>query len=310
MRSLIALLLSGPWPAASLVFAFITAGLVPTPLMGLLAYLGASFVALVTLQIGIPQALRVMIMALVGHAIVVKLVGLPLTMQWPVVWMLASVWLGAVMMRIGGPMAWGMQTVVLSGLLLIGIIYLVLGDPVAYWQKQLWNNRTDLAQLMSRLGQASDEQHLRAMITFIAPLMTGFQVMLMVLGAMFALLLGRLWQSLVSQPGGFGEEFSNLGFSRRFGLLTLVILAVAWFVKLPLLLNLATVLIVAWVFPGLAVIHGLARMGSTGMGWLIATYLLLFFVPHMMVFMLALLGLSDSWAGFRQRRRPQDGDDG
>jgi hypothetical protein len=72
------------------------------------------------------------------------------------------------------------------------------------------------------------------------------------------------------------------------------------------LLNIATVLVVVYVFPGLAVIHGFARLGATGSGWLIATYLLLVFMPQMMVFMLAVLGLTDTWAGYRKRRQPDD----
>jgi hypothetical protein len=306
VRSLIAFVLSGPWQASVVVFTLITAGLVPRPVFGLMTYLGGSVLTLIALYLGPRQALQVLITAVLAFAGTVMLMKQPLQTQWPVLWLLASLWLAASIIRWSRMLGSGLQVLGLAGLLLIAVIYLVLDDPAAHWKQFLLLNKSELAELMRRLGQVPAEAQLQSMINFIAPLMTGFQVMVMVLGAALALLLGRFWQAMVQHPGAFGQEFSSMQYSSLAGFVTLVLVLAAGLMKTAFLLNIATVLVVVYVFPGLAVIHGFARLGATGSGWLIATYLLLVFMPQMMVFMLAVLGLTDTWAGYRKRRQPDD----
>jgi len=64
--------------------------------------------------------------------------------------------------------------------------------------------------------------------------------------------------------------------------------------------QLAMVMLVAYVLTGLALIHGLIRRYGRSTGWLVATYLLLSFVPQTTL-LLAATGLLDTWVDLRRR---------
>ena len=110
------------------------------------------------------------------------------------------------------------------------------------------------------------------------------------------LALGRYWQALLFNPGGFGQEFHSLRLDPRFAGLLLVLLAAGELGVQPL---------AAWVplfcvppmVNGLALCHFVVAQRKLGGSWLFLAYLLVV----LMVPAIILLGFMDSFANLRQR---------
>ncbi len=89
--------------------------------------------------------------------------------------------------------------------------------------------------------------------------------------AMLSLLLGRWWQAVLYNPGGFGREFRGLRLPPLWtGVLALA--AVGLWMSSPLLVGWAAVVMVPLTFCGLALVHSWAAAKGYGSGWLTAFY--------------------------------------
>ena len=117
--------------------------------------------------------------------------------------------------------------------------------------------------------------------------------------AVLSLLLGRWWQSLLYNPGGFAQEFQTLRLSRTWLLLLLATALLFWRAG-PEWVGwsaIAAVPLTAW---GFALIHARAKSRGRGRGWLTGVYLLWLFIDPAK-FMLIGLVIADAWIDFRSR---------
>jgi hypothetical protein len=133
--------------------------------------------------------------------------------------------------------------------------------------------------------------------------MTGLVLASLILSALCSLLLARWWQALLVNPGGLQTEFNQLRFGRTVGLLTLGVMLFTRFAP-DLASDMAAqsvmIVLVPYLFAGLAVLHGLVAQAGRGRAWLIAVYVLLAVIPQSML-LLAGGGLLDTWIDFRRR---------
>lgn len=184
----------------------------------------------------------------------------------------------------------------LGGLALLSI-YLVLGDPVAWWTQQLQVVRPSLEQALGVTGQAMNEW-----IEVFATRLTVGLAMSVTLFSVLSLLLARWWQAQQINPGGFREEFHALSLGRPAALATLACLAVAGISAYAPLIEFAEILLMVFALQGLAVTHN--RVASRGMntGWLIGLYVFLLALTGPVAVFLSLFGLLDNWANLRHRR--------
>jgi hypothetical protein len=141
--------------------------------------------------------------------------------------------------------------------------------------------------------------------------MTGAFVAALVLQWLSGLLLGRWWQALLYNPGGFGGEFRTLRLHRGLGLAGVVLFVAVGFAKAPgLVADLVVVLMPLYLLQGLAVIHGIHHQRGAHPGWLFGLYaLLVIFLPHAAL-MVACIGLVDIWADIRSRLSGRPGSAG
>jgi hypothetical protein len=61
------------------------------------------------------------------------------------------------------------------------------------------------------------------------------------------------------------------------------------------------IVVVLYMFQGLAVVHSVVNIRGTSTGWLVGLYLLLFLLPRQVMLMLALTGFTDVWMNLRAR---------
>lgn len=283
MRGLAEYAMSGRFQAATMAVLF---GLLPG-----FSIVSGAVVALVTLRRGLQDGLQILLWAL-----------LPGLLQWQLgdpsaLFML----LGALVV---GWMLRSTQSWQHTGVLITA--YGLLLQASLPWQKNyLARVQNAVGELIDRgvmlqvvqdgqVVQATPELLLDALLRYYG----GYQ-MLMLLGCA---VLGRYWQALLYNPGGFREEFHNLRFDWRLMALWLLMIVAALYDVAPFGEWLMMLCLVP-LLNGLAVMHKVlaSRGGPRGTGLLILAYLLLFIAAPAYV----ILGFADSVFDLRKRLTAQ-----
>jgi hypothetical protein len=207
----------------------------------------------------------------------------------------------AIILRATISLAWTLTVAVALGWALVLAFYVILADPAAWWLAAL----SKVKPLLTEAGLIGDEAALTAALEFLAPFGAGVFAANLLAYLLLALLLGRWWQSLLFNPGGFRAEFHGLRLGKPMAAVALLLFGLAVGLELPLIVNLALVLMVVYAVQGLAVIHGAAGRANLSRGWLVGLYvLMLLILPQLLVFLCA-LGIADAWADIRSRIRPR-----
>ncbi len=210
-------------------------------------------------------------------------------------------WVLAVVLRNSRSPALTVNVAGLIGLAILVGLKVGVADPAAYWAEIMEPVRQGLIE-----GGILKDAESQALIQELARWMTAAFAATFYFQALLALFLGRWWQSLLYNPGGFGEEFRHLRLGKGLGALGLVLLALLlvmgenqWAADLLILIT------PLFLLQGLALIHWLIKAMQASRGWLIGLYaLFLLALPHAQV-LTAGLGLADIWVNVRARISPR-----
>jgi hypothetical protein len=270
------------------------------PFSTLTNYLGAAVVSLVTLRIGVSQGLLVMVAATAVTMVFYRITGVPAaTIAVTVLLLWVPCWLISLVLRRTVSLAGAMLAAAVLGLVSLVLIYAVVGDPASWWYEHLVLVRSALEEA----GLFPHGVSVDALLQDLSRLMTGVIVASLALGAVCSLLLGRWWQAVLVNPGGLHSEFCHLRFPQMTGFMVLGLMIFSRVASGPVSDMTAQgvlVMLVPYLFAGLAVLHGLVSRHGRGKGWLIAVYALLGIIPQVAL-LLAGLGLVDTWIDFRRR---------
>ncbi|OLF56264.1 hypothetical protein [Pseudomonas chlororaphis] len=291
MRALAEFIMRGRMQATLVV-----AGCAALPL---LYWLGAAAGSLVLLRRGLSDALGVLVLGLLPalfwwlysadpRALMVLLgsSGLALVLRASESWnrvLLVSIALGLVFAGVLG-VAYRPQIEMLSQEL-VKILPLALGD---LYQQLSVEERARLASL-------------------IAPVLTGLIAALLQIVSVLSLIVGRYWQALLYNPGGFGREFRAIRLPLGLAMLLLacMLLGPNFGPQMAMLTPLCSVPL---VFAGLALIHGLVAQGRLARFWLVGLYVTLLLFMQLIYPLLVVLAIVDSLIDFRGRFAPKDAD--
>lgn len=268
--------LTGMLSSATLALATLRQGPVEGLLVGLFAGLASGLFAFAALGSPVPA------------------LGFALALWLPV-------WALAVMLRNSGSPALTVTTAGLMGLAILIGLKVGVADPAAYWAELLEPVRKGLIE-----GGILTDAEGQALILEVARWMTGAFAATFYFQALLALFLGRWWQSLLYNPGGFGAEFRDLRLGKGLGVLGLALMAFIlvkgenqWAADLLILIT------PLFLLQGLALIHWLVKAMQANRGWLIGLYaLFLLALPHAQV-LTAGLGLADIWVNVRAKVKPR-----
>ncbi len=294
MRFLATYVARGPLQAVMVVAVAAMLSLILPPL----GYLGGAAVSLVTLRMGWRQGLLLILGAvLVTGLLGMLLVGNPLAGVLIGITFWLPLWAMAVSLRRSGSEVRSLLLGSLFGVMAVLAFHLGSDDPAQWWlgvlQEAMQNSLGQLTE--AEIAQA--QQSLEA----IANLMTGGAAAALTASLIGSLLLGRWWQALLYNPGGFGEEFRTLRLGRN---LTIGFLAILLLFALGvgglLFQDIFVVLLVPFVIQALAVAHSLVRSRGMDGGWLAALYLLLVVANGHMLLLLGFIGAMDNWFDFRR----------
>ncbi len=264
----------------------------------------AAAVTLVTLRNGaIPGALVMGLATGVSGIIALfALGGLNLAIGFLILMWLPA-WLLALVLRSSRSLSLVVMSALVLGLVMIGGQFIQTGDPVAEWRSLLNPFVESLAE-----AQLVDTSQQAALVSLMASWMPGIVAAGFFLQLLASLFLGRWWQSLLYNPGGFRSEFHQFRLPKVLAMALLILVGLMFAQtgsEISLVEYVLILLVSAWFVHGLALAHGIVgRLGSSS-GWLIGLYMLLLFaLPHTVI-VLATVGIADAWFDFRARLSPR-----
>ena len=182
------------------------------------------------------------------------------------------------------------QVSVIVAVTLMLLFQVAVPDQAAFWQPYL-----DLMEAVIREnGLQLDTELLTAEV------MTVSAVLVFWMLYASALFIGYwLYRGLPRASVDFGR-FRDLNFGRVIAL-TMAVVSVLALVGVAWLSNVAFVVFVMFMMQGLALVHWLHGEGILPIFAVVSVYLLMPFLQVLLVFVLALIGYTDAWIGFRRR---------
>ncbi|MDN3519310.1 hypothetical protein QWY84_16990 [Aquisalimonas lutea] len=264
-----------------------------TTLVPLLAWLGGAALALVTLRRGPLEGFVTMAAASLALGVGLAAMGanpvvsaLGVLEYWGPVYVLAWV----LRVTVSLPLAM-MASAAMAAVVLVGWHVLVT-DPVAFWERSL--------------GPLAQGENATGMMEALLPVMSGYWVLGLWSLVLGSLLLGRWWQALLYNPGGFRAEFHALRLDWRLGAAALAAMLGATFTGPGLVHDLSLLASGVFTIQALAVAHGLRAVTGWHRAVLIPVYVLLPFLFKLY----ALAGIADTWFDLRARWRHSSGSGG
>lgn len=263
-----------------------------------LSYLSGAAVALVTLRVGKQQGLLLVLWAVLVVAVAgLLLFNNPMAALAFAFALWLPVWAMAASLRRTARPARSIVLAAVYGLMAVVAFHLSVVDTTQWWFGLL---RDALSATLDQLAEAERAQMLLN-LEGIAGLMTGVSGAALSASLIGSLVLGRWWQAVLYNPGGFGDEFRRISLGRGVALAALLLAVAALLLPSQTLLrDLMMVALVPLALQGLAVVHALVKLRGAAGAWLVALYVLAFIATGHMALLLALIGTVDNWLDFRR----------
>jgi hypothetical protein len=208
-----------------------------------------------------------------------------------VLWL--PVWLISIVLREGRHLSLAVEIAVLIGMVGVVVFYFYHAEPAVMW-------KSVLTQMVPANAPVENVQHT---VDILSHYMTGVVAAGTVFGLLFGLFLGRWWQSVLYNPGGFRQEFLSLSTKPRLALGSVAVVAIAWAssgVVSEIFWNITILMFVLYTCIGTAVLHTVFASMKLGRYIVPMFYVTLFLIPHAML-PVALIGLSDAWMDLRKK---------
>ena len=298
-------ILKGVLQAALVISAMAMLGLLLPPV----SWLSSAAVVLVTLVNGYRQGLVTMAAAFAGSLLLAMVIFANTggaTESYPalafemvtyfalLIWLPA--WIVATALQITVSLKLSLQLLTGICLFAVTMFYLLYPDF-----GELWRGYFD--QMIAELaGQADTETAatIQSMEDGVIHFLPGLFVGSLMFGTLISLFLGRWWQAVYFNPGGFAKEFQSLALGKAMALVSLAIIVLALALNSYMLYALMIIVMLLYLVQGMAILHALFRLRKIHIAWLVLVYGLLMFVPQIMMLMV-FVGLADSWLNLRQR---------
>lgn len=183
------------------------------------------------------------------------------------------------------------QVAVILAALAMLVFYIVVSDPVAFWQPYM----DSMAEIVRQNNLQLNLELLTAEVMTVSAVLAFW--MLYTVG----LFLGyALYKRLPGETGEFGR-FRDLNLGRVIAVVMALTSLLAFFVDATWLQNLAFMLFVVFWVQGLSIVHWMHAHGTLPLAAVIAVYALLPFLQVLLMTALAVVGYTDAWFGFRRR---------
>ncbi|HHJ35650.1 MAG TPA: hypothetical protein ENJ87_07780 [Gammaproteobacteria bacterium] len=286
-------ILKGQSQAALVAATMAVLGLILPPA----AWISAAAIVLITLVHDPKSGLFTMAIASLGAAMFAFLIfATPQIAAMFVLLAWLPAWMSATILRQTVSLAFSLQILAMVSLLAVILLYMMFPNFGEFWREPLDQMVTQLAQQSNDFSLADLKQTEDWVIKFLP----GLFVSSIMFGAVVSLLLGRWWQAVYYNPGGFAKEFQSLNLGKISALVAMTIILIAALVGNVFTVALASVVSVLYAMQALSLLHAVIRIRQVHTAWLMVIYLIMFFMPHLVV-LLILASFADPWLDVRQR---------
>lgn len=308
MLALARFTLKGPYQAALVVgllavLAVFIPPMVSSTVFGVLVaslcmLLSCTLVGLIILTQGSVSGLKAIGVSMLGITLVAwALINAPELGLWTGLVQWLPIILLAQTLRTSNSLALTMLLGLLLGIIGIAAQYMVWGELEAEM----------IAQTIQRMGSTDqlDAQLVERNIQLVRLFVLAMVAMAYLL-FMLIVMIARWMQASLSESAGFGQEFRALSLGKPAAAVALGLVLVSIGVAQTWLSSLAFLVVIAFMFQGVAVVH--SKLASHKQAWLLLGlfYALLLVFPQA-VALTALTGVIDNWLVFRKKSvKPND----
>ena len=294
MKAMAEYAMRGRLHAASLASLFAVLSLVLPPL----SYISGALVALVTMRRGNSEGAVIAVISAIVLSVVAQfatgnmVIGFVFAlMVWLPVWILSVVLRKTVSLMLTVSAA-----ALISAIAVIGF-HAMVGDTVTWWLSII-----DQLFVEAFEQSGADATQLEMMRENMSKFMTGLMATAFFLSMVLSIFLGRWWQAVLYNPGGFKTEFHAFRLDKTAAIIGALILV--WASVLAeagsVAIDLAFVVSVFGSVAGLALVHHFVDTRGINKAWVITLYLLLMFVAPQLLVLLAIAGFADAWMDLRR----------
>jgi len=286
-------ILKGQSQAALVAATMAILGLILPPA----AWISAAAIVLVTLVHDPKSGLITLALSSLGAAIFSYLIFA--TPQIAVMFVLLAwlpAWLMASILRQTVSLAYSLQILTIMGLFAVVVLYVLFPNFGEFWREPLDQIVVQLAQQSNDISLAELKQTENWVIEFLP----GLFVSSIMFGSMVSLFLGRWWQAVYYNPGGFAKEFQSLNLGKISALIAITIMLIASLVNSVFMIALVTVVFVLYGMQALSLVHATINIRQVNSAWLVMIYLIMLFIPQV-VLLLMFASFADPWLDIRQR---------
>ena len=287
-------ILKRPGQAALVAAAMAIMGIILVPAI----WLSGAAVALVTLVKDYRQGFMVMVLATVGSVVFATVIfSSPMVVVYFVLMAWLPAWMAATVLKQTASLATSLQLMTALSLTAIIVLYFVFPDFGELWRPTL---ELFVQQLSDQSQGQLDSQALLRASEVVIRLMPGLVATSLLFGSMISLSLARWWQAALYNPGGFGSEFQSLKLGKLVAIVAVGIILASIVLGTDVLNSMLLVLSMLYLTQGMSILHAIVNRKKMNVAWLYLVYILMFFVPEVMVLMV-LVGITDAWIDFRRR---------
>lgn len=264
----------------------------------ILSLFSSVLAALVMLRNDTLVSMKILLIALLVVGLVAQLVGIgaPAGVLFALmIWV--PLYMCCYMLRQTQSQATLVMAAVIIAVAYIVLMHSMIEDIPAWWLQsvQLW--------IENVFPDGNDLGYMDVFVQAV-PLMNAMVAGSIANALIIVVLIARWWQSLLFNPGGFRKEFYALRLPME--LIVLPFFAVVlWYFdigsKVSMGSDILFVVVIMYLFHGLATIHRVMHTKNMRYPWLVVMYVLLFLVPQL-VLVVSGLGLLDSCAGRPDKR--------
>ena len=187
-----------------------------------------------------------------------------------------------------------------------GLGHLMIPDLAEWWRPIV----DEVAKTIMR-DAATGSDEMQQLLAIAPSVMTGLVAAALLTSSLISLFIGRWWQAVLYNPGGFQEEFHALRLNKSVAMAALGVMLLAIATAGGggnAATDLAMVMLTLYAVPGLAFVHDFVAIKKASVGWLVGLYFLLVLFMVQLIVVLAFVGIMDSWVNFRPRLRGPSGE--
>lgn len=297
MKAIATFIMQGGRQATIVVATMAILSLLMPPLL----IVSVAAVCLVTLRNGAIEGLKVLVGSTVATALMsFMLLGTSLVSFTYLFIMWLPAFLVSMVLRDTGQLNKALEFLVVLGMLAVAGVYLTLESPAQFWL-------TGIHEVLKSLAEQQElpvtQAELEDGLVFWSQYITGVVVAGTLVSLLMSLMLGRWWQGLLYNAGGFDEEFSHFRLLPRDGIVFVILMALGVLLDgsfAELVWNLDIQVLLLFFIVGISVVHVVIKNRGGSRYLLGFFYIAVFFVPHLVI-PLVLIGLSDVWMDWRHR---------